>query len=158
MKMPICQVLLAFSYLLAEKFSYSAEHKEKLENLRVHFSYTVTVEVKMPRKRNTRAQKVRAKPELKDTDENKNGLSAKARTERLRSYLQDFDVQGLWYFCCLCEWMLGMLVIILANAILKYVLSYFSQKIKFDISCRLFTLGNLGDSLHGISNPIFWEQ
>ena len=112
----------------------------------------------MPRKRNTRAQKVRAKPELKDTDENKNGLSAKARAERLRSYLQDFDVQGLWYFCCLCEWMLGMLVIILANAILKYVLSYFFQKIKFDISCRLSPLGNLGDGFHGLSNPIFWEQ
>ena len=54
---------------------------------------TVSIE-KMPRKRTTRAQKGRSKPELKEADDNGNALSAKEKEEKLQRYLQDFDIQG----------------------------------------------------------------
>lgn len=52
----------------------------------------------MPRKRTTRAQKERSKPQLKDRDENKDGLSAKERAEKLQTYLKDLDIQGVLIF------------------------------------------------------------
>ena len=59
--------------------------------------YGIGIKKMPPRKRNTRAQKVRAKPELKEAEESKNGLSAKEKKEKLERYLQDFDVQGLYF-------------------------------------------------------------
>ena len=49
----------------------------------------------MPRKRNTQAQKTRAKPKLKNSDENVDGLSAQEKKKKLDTYLNDFDMQGL---------------------------------------------------------------
>ena len=49
----------------------------------------------MPRKRNTQAQKTRAKPKLKNSDENEDALSEQEKKKKLENYLNDFDMQGL---------------------------------------------------------------
>ena len=42
-----------------------------------------------------------------------------------------------------------------ADDILKYFILFFSQKIGFDILCKL---SPLGDNLHGMSKSIFWKK
>ena len=49
----------------------------------------------MPRKRTTRAQTTRAKPKLKETeDEIINGMTAEERKSKLESLIKDFDYNG----------------------------------------------------------------